>query len=870
MQDYEKLGVFYLGREIEAGTGAARDELLLYDSKDLTTHAVCVGMTGSGKTGLCLALLEEAALDGIPAICIDPKGDLGNLLLSFPQLAPGDFAPWVDTADAARKGVSAEQLAQDTAAVWKKGLADWGQGPERIARLREAADLAIYTPGSNTGLPLSVLRSFAAPPPELLEDAPALRDRISTLVSGLLALLGRDADPLQSREHILLSNVLESAWRAGQTLDMAGLIAAVQKPSFDKVGAFDLDTFYPPKDRLALAMAINNLLASPGFAAWLEGEPLDAQRLLFTPQGKPRIAILSIAHLADAERMFIVTLLLNEVIAWMRAQSGTSSLRAILYMDEIFGYFPPTANPPSKAPMLTLLKQARAYGLGCVLATQNPVDLDYKGLSNAGTWFIGRLQTERDKMRVLEGLESALAGAGGYDRAALDRMMSGLKQRVFLMRNVHDDAPVLFQSRWALSYLRGPMTGPEISRLMAPRKSAARAPAANTSAGSTPAGGTAGSTNVLYGNFGAPRTATSNIQVSVDSAADATARATIEAADAAAQRAGADAVAAGISPTATPPAREMGRPNVPPDVPEYFLAPLAGAAGITYRPMVMGVAKLHFIDSKLALDQWRTNVYLAPLSDDGDEVLWEEARVSSDLKSRLGKGALVDAAFSGLPAPAMRASSYAQWGKALAAHLYESARAEVLVSDAFKTTSAPDESEGDFRTRLRLAARERRDAAVEELRRKYAPKVLALRERERRAQERVEREKAQLSHQKLQTAFTIGASVFGALLGQRRMSVSNVNRAASAARSAGRIGRESGDVDRAGESLEAVQQQGADLQRQLEAETAALGSSLDAGTVALRKVQVSPRKSDIAVGEVALVWVPWRKGADGFPETAYE
>jgi hypothetical protein len=425
------------------------------------------------------------------------------------------------------------------------------------------------------------------------------------------------------------------------------------------------------------------------------------------------------------------------------------------------------------------------------------------------------------------------------------------------------------------------MTGPEISRLMASRKSAARSPSARASAGSAPtgiapagippAGGTAGGSNVLHGNFGGGRTATSSVQVSVDPADEATARATIEAAGAAAQQAGADAAAAGISPAAAPSPREiMSRPNVPPDVPEYYLAPLAGAAEVTYRPMVMGIAKLHFIDSKLALDQWRTSAYFAPLSDDGGRVLWDEARVSADLKSRLSKAADVDAAFSGLPAPAMRAASYAQWGKALAAHLYENARAEVFVCDAFKISSALDESEGDFRARLTLAARERRDAAVEDLRRKYAPKLLALQERERRAQERVQREKAQLSQQKLQTAFTIGASVFGALLGQRRASVSNVNRAASAARSAGRIGRESGDVDRADDNLAAVQQQGADLQRQLEAETAALGSSLDASAVTLRKVQVSPRKSDIAVGEVALVWAPWRKGADGFPEPAYE
>src|SRR5688572_22960466 len=422
--DYEKLGAFYLGREYDAASGKLRDELVLYDSKDLTTHAVCVGMTGSGKTGLCLSLLEEAAIDGVPAICIDPKGDLGNLLLTFPSLAAQDFAPWVDAAEAARKGVSPEALAASTAETWRKGLADWDQTPERITRLRAAAEIAIYTPGAETGLPLSVLRSFAPPSAELLADAGALRDRVGAVVSGLLSLLGIEADPIGSREHILLANILEGAWRTGLNLDMTGLIQAVQKPAFDKLGAFDLETFFPAKDRLQLAMGINSLIASPGFATWMAGEPLDAQRLLFTATGKPRISIISIAHLNDAERMFIVTLVLNEVIAWMRAQSGTSSLRAIVYMDEIFGYFPPTANPPSKLPMLTLLKQARAFGLGCVLATQNPVDLDYKGLANCGTWFIGRLQTERDRMRVIDGLKSAIQAPAGSDRGFFESLLN--------------------------------------------------------------------------------------------------------------------------------------------------------------------------------------------------------------------------------------------------------------------------------------------------------------------------------------------------------------------------------------------------------------------------------------------------------------
>ncbi len=796
MQDYEKLGVFYLGREYDAAARAATDNLLLYDSRDLTTHAVCVGMTGSGKTGLCLALLEEAGIDGIPAICIDPKGDLGNLLLTFPHLEAAELLSWVDPGEAQRKGLSVQQYAAQTAETWKKGLADWGQSPERIGKFRDAVDLAIYTPGSEAGLPLSVVRSFAAPAAELLSDTAALRERISTVVSGLLALLGRDANPINSRDHVLLSTIFEDAWRKGTGLDMASLIAAIQKPSFDKVGAFDLETFYPSKERLQLAMAVNNLLASPGFAAWLSGEPLDIQRLLFTPEGKPRIAVISIAHLSDAERLFIVTLLLNEVIAWMRSQSGTSSLRAILYMDEIFGYFPPTANPPAKQPMLTLLKQGRAFGLGCVLATQNPVDLDYKGLANAGTWMIGRLQTERDKLRVLEGLESAVPGS---DRTALDRMISGLTPRVFLMRNVHDDAPVLFQSRWALSYLRGPMTGVEISKLMAPKR-------------------------------GAP-----------------------------------------TRPSPSPPSPASGgasKPNVPADVPEYFLAATAAGEALLYKPMVMGSAKLHFVDSKLALDQWQTTAFLAPLSDDGTEVLWGEATSIPELKARLSKAPAPSATFAQLPANALRAQTYATWGKALSAHLFESARSEVLVCDTLKATSAPGTSEGDFRAQLALAAREQRDAAVADLKRKYAPKLATIEDQLRRAAERIERERSQLSQQKMQSVFSIGASVLGAFLGRKTLSAANVNRAASAARAATRIGRESGDVDRAGESLEVVQQKQRDLQQQFDSDAAALESRFDATAAVLRKVQVSPRKSDIAVGEVALVWTPWRKGADGFPTPA--
>ena len=463
LPSYERLGVFYLGREYDPASQQIGADLL-YDSRDLTTHAVCIGMTGSGKTGLCLSLLEEAALDGVPAIAIDPKGDIGNLLLTFPELRAEDFRPWVDEGEASRKGKTVDEFAAATADNWRKGLGEWGQDGARIARLREAADVAIYTPGSDSGRPLSVLRSFAAPDPATLSDATALKERISSAVAGLLALLGIEADPIKSREHMLLSAILDTAWRQGESPDLAALIQSVQKPPFDKIGVFDVETFYPAKDRMELALRVNGLLAAPGFDAWLHGEALDVQKLLYTADGKPRIAIISIAHLNDAERMFVVTLIANELVAWMRRQSGTTSLRALFYMDEVFGYFPPSAMPPSKLPLLTLMKQARAFGIGVVLATQNPVDLDYKGLGNAGTWFIGRLQTDRDKQRVLEGLLGSEA-AGGLDRAGYEALMSNLTQRTFLMRNVHDDAPVLFRTRWAMSYLRGPLTLNEIKRL---------------------------------------------------------------------------------------------------------------------------------------------------------------------------------------------------------------------------------------------------------------------------------------------------------------------------------------------------------------------------------------------------------------------
>ena len=600
--DFEKLGAFYLGRPYDLAKKAPQPGITLYDSRDLVTHAVCVGMTGSGKTGLCISLIEEAALDGVPAIAIDPKGDLTNLMLTFPALRPEDFRPWINEEDAARKGLTPDAFAAQQAETWKNGLAAWGEDGARIERLRAAADFAVYTPGSSAGIPISILASFAAPADAARDDTELLRERVLTTVTSVLSLVGIEADPVQSREHVLLSTLFTNAWSQGKDMDIAALVGQVQKPPLARIGVMDLETFYPEKDRQKLALALNNLLAAPGFSAWLEGVPMDVATLLRTPEGKPRVAIVSIAHLSDPERMFFVSLLLNQILGWMRAQSGTTSLRALLYMDEIFGYFPPVAAPPSKQPLLTLLKQARAFGLGVVLATQNPVDLDYKGLSNAGTWLLGRLQTERDKARVLEGLEGVAAAANvSFDKAAMGEMLAGLGSRLFLMNNVHEDAPRLLETRWAMSYLRGPMTREQIKKVMDGRRPA------------------------------------------------------------------------------------------------------------------------------------------------------------------MSKGAAAAVASTAEKAAADDASEKAQRG------------------------------------------REARDAAVEKLRREYAPKIARAEEKLRRAQQVVEREKGQARAAQAQTAISVGATILTSILGNKRVSYTSLGRATTAARGAGRAMEQAGDVKRAEENVAAAQ-----------------------------------------------------------------
>jgi hypothetical protein len=687
------------------------------------------------------------------------------------------------------EGISAEE----TAAAWAKGLAAWGEGPERIKKFRDAVDLAIYTPGSSAGRSISIVSSLAAPAAAVMQDEDARREKINGTVSGLLALLSIDADPLRSREHILLATLVEAAWSAGRDLDLAGLIRDIQKPPFARVGVVDVESFYPAKERAQLAMSLNNLLASPGFSAWLSGDPLDVQRLLYTAEGKPRVSILSIAHLSDSERMFFVTLLLNELVAWMRGQTGTTSLRALFYMDEVFGFFPPVATPPAKAPMLTLLKQARAYGLGCVLATQNPVDLDYKGLANAGTWFLGRLQTERDKARVIEGLEGASASAGKtFDKQAMGATLAGLGKRVFLMNNVHEDAPVLFETRFTLSFLRGPLTKKQIQFLMGAQKSTGTAPAAATRA----------------------------------------------------------VTAAG------------SRPAVPADVKEAFL-PWRGAAKtgekLVYRPSLLGMAKLHFIDAKAEVDAWADAALLAPIADSG---VWDAAEDIGE-KPELESEPDAKGSFDALPSAASQPKSFAAWTKDLAECLYRTKILSLRRCLPLHLVAKAGESEGDFKVRVGQAAREARDAAVAELRKKYAAKLEPVANREQRAADRVAREQAQVSQQTLQTAISVGATVLGALFGRKALSTATLGRASTAARGVSRTLKEREDVGGANESLEAVRASRATLEAELQSEIEQLTAGNVADQVAIETTAVRPRKSDIAVEGVSLVWVPHWVSEDG-------
>lgn len=729
-------GKFYLGRIYDPAQRKTIDQPLLYDPADLTTHAVVVGMTGSGKTGLCINLLEEAALAGIPAMMMDPKGDMTNIVLHFPELKPQDFEPWIDSDTARRAGKTVPQVAEETAASWKQGLADWGIDPERIGKLQSAAQFTIYTPGSTAGVPINILASLKAPQLSWQDNQEVIREKISGTVTALLGLVGlQDLDPVRSREHILLSNIFENAWSTGKDLDLGEIIIQTQSPPFTKLGVFDVNTFFPEKDRFALAMLLNNILAAPSFQPWIQGQPLDIEQFMFAEDGRPKHSVLYLAHLSDSERMFFVTLFYSAVESWMRAQSGSSTLRAIVYFDEIYGYIPPVANPPSKTVILRMLKQARAFGVGQVLVTQNPVDIDYKGLSNAGTWWVGKLQTDQDKQRLLDGLESALPG--GLNRADFDRLISTLGKRVFLMQNVHEKQPLLFQTRWAMNYLAGPLTRlqiPALNQLVNPQKA-----------------------ELQPKIEGAPRIIGETSEV-----LSTTER---------------------ISSTS---AILTARPPVPQGVEEYILpvnCTLSQAlrasqlistteptsSSLVYHPVLVGQATIRYFNQKYNLDYEDHKTFLVQNPDRRGYVRWDEFGCSPIDMRQLSSTPELKARYYPIESPLSDSKTMAAMRKDFLEWAYRAAQIKILSNEALKIFGSPNEAEVDFQKRCLEAAQKALDGEIKKIAASFDKKIKDIQTKIEREERELDMDQEELSQRRMEEYGTHAENLFG-LLGGRRSS----------------------------------------------------------------------------------------------------
>ena len=810
-------GKYYLGKPWDPKTGELGAEPLLYDSEDLTTHAVVVGMTGSGKTGLCVGLLEEAALNQVPALMIDPKGDLTNLMLHFPGLLPGDFQPWINAVAAKKEGKTEEQMAAETAEMWKNGLANWGIGPERLQKLADSVDFTIYTPGSTAGVPLSVLASLGAPSLPWAGNEEVLGEQISGTVTALLSLTGmKDIDPVQSREHILLSNILGHAWRKEDSLDLGELIMQIQTPPFERLGVLDVNSFFPEKDRFALAMRINSMLASPSFQTWMEGEPLDVEALLYTPDGKPRHSIFYIAHLSEEERMFFVTLLYSNVETWMRSQSGTPSLRAIVYFDEIFGYMPPLGNPPSKTVMLRMLKQARAFGVGMVLATQNPVDVDYKGLSNAGTWFIGKLGTEQDKARLLDGLTSATSGA--VDVRELDRLISGIGKRVFLMRNVHEKKPLLFQTRWAMNYLAGPLTRAQIPAV-----------------------------NALVNK-------------------DAT---TIAAARPAAVSATAATATAPATPTApgTPEATgTLTRPPVPTGVGEYFLPnnlspaeaaeknryrlePGARESGILYRPALLAQADVRLTNAKynLSTDVVWTALVVEP--EPKTVIRWEDNHNPPVDDRKLDRAPIRDARFAALSGTLADAKGLRALEADFVGYVVRNGAVNVRANDKLKVYAGPDVSDADFQQLCDDAADDLMQAELDKVKARFETRLKSIDEKMKKEERELAQDEADLKSRRSEEYLKHAETLLG-FFGKGRK---NISSSMSKRRMAEKA---EADVTESQQMIADLKDQLGDQQAEMEAALDEIEAKYEALIADTREVPVAPRKTDVRVGLFGVAWMP--------------
>jgi hypothetical protein len=823
---------FYLGKLFDVAQGKSTDQLLYYDPADLTTHAVVTGMTGSGKTGLCIAMMEEAALQGVPALLIDPKGDLTNLLLHFPDLTPQDFQPWLDPEMARRAGESVEQAAAQAAKAWKDGLAGWGIPRERLLALKNAAQFAVFTPGSDSGIPVSVLSSLAAPGLDWATNREILTERIASTVTAILGLVGfEEVDPLRSREHILLSNIFQAAWSQNRSLDLTELILQIQTPPFDKLGAFPVETFFPSKDRMDLALQVNNILAAPSFDLWRTGQPLDIAALLRAPDGRPRHSVFYLAHLADAERMFFVTLLLTAVETWMRTQPGSASLRTLVYMDEIFGYLLPSHNPPSKEPLLRMLKQARAFGVGLVLATQNPVDVDYKGLSNAGTWLIGKLQTDQDKQRLLDGLESAASGA--LDRGAFDKLISSLGKRVFIMHNVHAPKPVLFQTRWTMNFLAGPLTRAQIPAL-----------------------------NKLVGAEAPVEAAQPEVPTTTAAQVEPAAVAPVPVPPAAAVSSPTPAAGRPIE------AGSQTRPSVPAGIPEYFLpanlsVPRAIAAageslpeaammtGILYRPVLLASAQVRYLDRRYSLDMQQVRSALVLTPDRRGVIRWDDFVAPVPDEKAMDPGPAPQARFTALDQPLADGKLMTALQKDFADWVYRTGKVSVRANQALGVFATPEVSQADFMKACSEAAREARDAELSKATAALDKKIAALNEKIARETRELQQDQTDLDERKKEELVS-GAETVISLLGGRR------GRRISTAIGKHRMTEQAkADVSESVAVIEEYKQQLVQLEQSRQQALDEAGKKWGDTVNAITEIPVTPKKTDIYVDMFGVAWMPY-------------
>ena len=793
------MAAFFLGESVDPAAHTRTGTKIELDPASLTTHAVIVGQTGSGKTGLGLVMIEEALLAGIPTILVDPKGDLSNLCLTFPSLDAASFAPWVEGTDSA--GVAKQ---------WTDGLASWGLDGARIAALRAAADVTVYTPGSSDGVPLNLVGSLA-PPPGAVDDEEARIDEVGSVVSGLLALCSIDSDPLSGREHILLTNLLDRAWASGQTIDLATLVGQVQTPPFRKLGVLELEAFFPAKDRMELVLKLNGLLASPSFAAWAKGDPLDIESLLHSPDGRPKASIISIAHLSDEERQFALTTVLSRLVSWMRKQSGTANLRVLLYIDEVFGFVPPTAAPPTKKPILTLLKQARAYGVGVVLATQNPVDVDYKALSNAATWIVGRLQTERDRDRLLDGMRSA---AGGVDIDQLAATISGLAKREFVLHRAGQPKPTVFTSRWTLSYLRGPLTGEQLRRLTK-RDVRVTPPAGQTQTLTIP---------------------------TVPSAPAPVAPAPVT-----------PAVSDGYVPIA---------PIIAKGTSAYFLAPDAPWAeqvhavrdGTQLEAALIARCSLTFDDAKVGLqetEEWEAVFH--PLS----RLFDPASSVTVDYDDRdLLTQAPVNAVFALPDFPFDDPVWFRNATKLLTDHLIATHALPLRRNEALKLWARVGETEEAFAVRCDAVAQLRADEEAAKIQVTLTTRIAKLNEVIDLAQRRVEEKRSDAKSSRAQELLAGAGDLLGALLGGRKNVRSITRSLGSAAARAGRSSSKAERLETAEATVESKNEQLRDLETQLHDDLFAIDAKWDEVGRRITEYPIALERTDVSVRQFCVLWLP--------------